>query len=677
MLSQVKDVAKFFNITEKLGEGTFSKVYRARLKENFVDLKQQSAIAGQEYALKYIIPIVKPARVMQEIRFLRDLGGFSNIIELRGCFFENGHTVVMMPILEHDKFTDYFQKMDINELREFMRNLFIALERVHMHDIIHRDIKPSNFLYNRKSKQYSLVDFGLSQSSKDLNRSNLRATFATLKSSFEVGRLVVCSESKARKLLNFNDVLPKTSIDSAKPQVETTESIVGGRKRSADESAKPTMMQETKDDGAPPSKLICIEQENLPDKTPPSNVEVNKRVQFIQQQEPLSTCFTSMTPTKRPSPNSSISICDTPAKDMLRTPLAEDRNRTNLELQALVTPNKEPSTGVTGVTATGATNSFQLLTPIKVNSLTTIQPTPPKTVARQFEFKSATKELPMTKLFHGQDDGDSINKVQAHFRTPVVRSNAVVSRAKNNRHAPTLNYSAPPPLPALSRLRVPTPSFSKTKALNALVAKGLSDKAKEDLIRSGGVPLPSATNNDNTKKDTASSVCQCAKTSNICAICLRKPELNVPRAGTAGFRAPEILLRSATQTTKIDVWSAGVIMACILSGRYPFFRSLDDMTCLAEVITILGSSRVKQAAKAVGKLLVTSQSVPAMDLKDLCVQLRSSLQAATTDGSVVELHGSDAAYDLLGHLLDPNPYDRYSASEALRHPFFSETRESS
>lgn len=45
------------------------------------------------------------------------------------------------------------------------------------------------------------------------------------------------------------------------------------------------------------------------------------------------------------------------------------------------------------------------------------------------------------------------------------------------------------------------------------------------------------------------------------------------RSGTRGFRAPEVLLRNPDQTPAIDVWSAGIILLCILTGRYPLFRA--------------------------------------------------------------------------------------------------------
>ena len=51
----------------------------------------------------------------------------------------------------------------------------------------------------------------------------------------------------------------------------------------------------------------------------------------------------------------------------------------------------------------------------------------------------------------------------------------------------------------------------------------------------------------------------------------------------------------------VDIWSAGVIYLSLLSGRYPFFRANDDMTALAQIITVVGSDAVKQAATACGK----------------------------------------------------------------------------
>ena len=73
-----------------------------------------------------------------------------------------------------------------------------------------------------------------------------------------------------------------------------------------------------------------------------------------------------------------------------------------------------------------------------------------------------------------------------------------------------------------------------------------------------------------------------------------------PRAGTPGFRAPEVLIKYPKQTTAVDIWSAGVILLCLLSGRYPFFKAHDDMCAMAQITELFGSSSCIKAAKSLG-----------------------------------------------------------------------------
>lgn len=75
-----------------------------------------------------------------------------------------------------------------------------------------------------------------------------------------------------------------------------------------------------------------------------------------------------------------------------------------------------------------------------------------------------------------------------------------------------------------------------------------------------------------------------------------RPSARANRAGTRGFRAPEVLLRCADQTVAIDIWSVGIIMLGFLTKRFPIFNSMDDVEALLELGTIFGKRRMEQVA---------------------------------------------------------------------------------
>ncbi|XP_011329629.1 cell division cycle 7-related protein kinase isoform X2 [Ooceraea biroi] len=132
---------------------------------------------------------------------------------------------------------------------------------------------------------------------------------------------------------------------------------------------------------------------------------------------------------------------------------------------------------------------------------------------------------------------------------------------------------------------------------------------KETNMESVEVPTirqkKSDENNLNLQPDSASrrhvsNKCYCFGKAKVCTLCLTRPQQAAPRAGTPGFRAPEVLLKHPSQTSAIDIWASGVMMLCILSGTQPFFRSPDDCTALAEITSIFGSYQVQQCAQKLG-----------------------------------------------------------------------------
>ncbi|XP_018024038.1 uncharacterized protein LOC108679822 [Hyalella azteca] len=116
--------------------------------------------------------------------------------------------------------------------------------------------------------------------------------------------------------------------------------------------------------------------------------------------------------------------------------------------------------------------------------------------------------------------------------------------------------------------------------------------------------------------------CRCYGRGEVCRRCMARPQQAAARAGTPGFRPPEVLLRHPHQHTGVDMWAAGVVGLCLASGRHPFFRAPDDHTALAELCTLFSFRALRRTAAGLDKLLLCSEEKPALDLRAVCENLR-------------------------------------------------------
>ncbi|KAI0218764.1 Cell division control protein 7 [Massospora cicadina] len=144
-----------------------------------------------------------------------------------------------------------------------------------------------------------------------------------------------------------------------------------------------------------------------------------------------------------------------------------------------------------------------------------------------------------------------------------------------------------------------------------------------------------------------------------------RPSIRANRAGTRGFRAPEVLLKVVHQTTAIDIWSAGVILLCMLSRRFPFFNSPNDQDALIEIGILFGSIRMQEAAASFGRTFSTN--VPSVTPQGMSFEELLEFTNAEEAPSIPY-----EATDLLKRLLEPRPDHRITADQALQHPFLAE-----
>ncbi|KAH7014978.1 serine/threonine protein kinase Hsk1 [Ilyonectria destructans] len=138
------------------------------------------------------------------------------------------------------------------------------------------------------------------------------------------------------------------------------------------------------------------------------------------------------------------------------------------------------------------------------------------------------------------------------------------------------------------------------------------------------------------------------------------------RAGTRGFRAPEVLFKCTEQTTSIDIWSAGVILLTIMSKRFPFFNSADDVEAMIEIATIFGTKRMKAAGLLHGCAFETS--IPTVGQQGFSMEKIILWSTCRTDDKPLT-PDEKLAVRFLERCMELDPSRRITAEQALEHEF--------
>lgn len=501
---KIPDIDNIFDIHGRIGTGTFSTVMLATLKCEVPLQKERRRM----FAIKHLIPTSHPIRVEKELKCLIEIGGADNVAGIDLCLRRRESVAFVMPYLPHDRFQDYFDKMEPKEVQNYIKNLLIALKRVHSFNVIHRDVKPSNFLYNRKLGRFLLVDFGLAQ---NVNR----------------------TETSPSNAPSNNNIV------SGKRKMSLNDSLEGGDIKRVRDNENNAIACNPKSPGSP-----------------------------------------------------------------FKMPLKQ--------INEIITPKSSLNC------LRGSTKLF---------------------------------DSPLTRQVKSAVLGASM----------TYKLQQKLSKASNNsQQSPT------------SKGTEGTSSLSHSKY----------------------------NTNRNLSSSSTTSKCYCYGKNQVCNICLIKREIPASRAGTPGYRPPEVLLKYTDQTTAVDLWAVGVIFISILSAVYPFFKAPDDFVALAEIVTIFGDEAIRRTAYALSRHVCMSHHCKPLDLKKLCVRLRNRFQIIRVKSQSklaeectncqqlsvdclcvdtkhkVESAGIDifpqSAYDLLARLLEINPHKRITAEEALNHPFFSE-----
>ena len=154
-----------------------------------------------------------------------------------------------------------------------------------------------------------------------------------------------------------------------------------------------------------------------------------------------------------------------------------------------------------------------------------------------------------------------------------------------------------------------------------------------------------------------------------------RPSRRANRAGTRGFRAPEVLFKCTQQTTKIDIWSAGVILLTMLAQRFPFFNSSDDVDAMIEIASIFGKRRMSACALlhgAVFECTIPTVGERGFPFEKLILWSTCRTNNGEEEEERLELSdGEKLAIKFLERCMELDPKKRISATEALQHEFLT------
>ncbi|KAF9436038.1 hypothetical protein BGZ76_004949 [Entomortierella beljakovae] len=579
-----------FKLLDKIGEGTFSSVYRAiDLEYDLYDNSNweyeigeqpsQSKSGSEEVtetagnkditkktsgsetekivAIKRIYVTSSPRRIENEINILHALSGHKNVIPLITAFRFKDQVVAVLPYFEHSEFEKYFRSLPMDDIRCYFRSLLSGLVHVHRFGVIHRDIKPSNFLFNMANKTGVIVDFGLAQRQKHAKPSG-----RSLRLKAAAGKQIAPSSTPSISEKPINDSIGLMNKQATSSKLDTIPDSKATTDITAPNATPMTKDTWTKNDN--PLKNEQILQSKLSTQQLSMRKYGQERSMLASSPSTPAPAPTTVTASAHPS-NSSIKY----KNDLFQS------NRPDI--------------------ASYRVRRFDG-NPVGPNSTAV----PPAQTLGRIESRSSKSKL---DLLHGKRDPTQIRR---KFEGPP--SNVTVTGSLQPTGSIT-SISASTTRQANSNSNLTTPATP-----NPLTQR----TSTQHIATPYGSPLPPMSNLTSQSRMKAMLATQHAIPGNsqLGAMTNKRepgyfkkdprPEIHVNRAGTRGFRAPEVLFRHTQQTTALDIWAVGVILATFLTGRYPFFNCHDDADSLLEIAIVAGKIEMRKAAASFNRTFVTN-----------------------------------------------------------------------
>nr|XP_019705835.1 cell division control protein 2 homolog A isoform X2 [Elaeis guineensis] len=153
------DLMDQYEKVEKIGEGTYGVVYKAR------DRLTNEMIALKKIRLEQEDEGV-PSTAIREISLLKEMQ-HSNIVRLQDVVHSEKRIYLVFEYLDldlkkHMDSSPEFAK-DSRLVKTYLYQILRGIAYCHSHRVLHRDLKPQNLLIDRRTNALKLADFGLAR----------------------------------------------------------------------------------------------------------------------------------------------------------------------------------------------------------------------------------------------------------------------------------------------------------------------------------------------------------------------------------------------------------------------------------------------------------------------------------------------------------------------------------
>lgn len=138
------------------------------------------------------------------------------------------------------------------------------------------------------------------------------------------------------------------------------------------------------------------------------------------------------------------------------------------------------------------------------------------------------------------------------------------------------------------------------------------------------------------------------------------------------FKGPELLVKMQCFDYSLDLWSFGCMMAGIVFQKEPFFRGSNDIDQLVKIVSVLG---IDDFNDYIEKYSLKLDFEITKALEKIATSPKKSFSKFTTPKNAHLV--SKEALDLLDNLLQYDHQLRFTAQEAMAHPYFDPVRSQS